>query len=124
MIRAVEVGLRVAGTIVAVWAGALLAFAGSFWTPYRVGTVLVPVSILLAIAGNAALVWFTLKVTGNRFLALLPGIVWFVLSFLGAERTTEGDLVLYNWVATVYIYAGAITVGVAAYRIIVVPLRS
>jgi hypothetical protein len=55
---------------------------------------------------------------------LLPGIVWFALSFLGAERTTEGDLILYNWVATVYIYAGAITVGVAAYRMIVVPRRS
>jgi hypothetical protein len=73
---------------------------------------------------HAALVWFALKVTGNRFLALLPGIVWFVVSFLGAERTTEGDIILYNWVATIYIYAGAITVGVAAYRMIVVPLRS
>jgi hypothetical protein len=44
VIRTVELGLRVAGTAVAVWAGALLAFVGSLLTPYRIGTVLVPVS--------------------------------------------------------------------------------
>ena len=113
--------VRAGGAVVAVCGGILLAFYATFMTPYRIGTVFVPVSLVLVIVGNAALVWFAYYTTRNKFLALLPGLVWLALAFLGADRTTEGDLVLYqkNWVGTVYLFAGAITIAVAAYRIIV-----
>jgi hypothetical protein len=113
--------LTVAGTVIGLWGGFLLAIYTMFITPYRIGTVLIPLSIVLAIAGNAALIWFTYTATGNKWLGLLPGLVWVALTFFGADRTTEGDLVLSqrNWVATVYLFAGAATVGIAAYRLIV-----
>jgi hypothetical protein len=116
-----EPAIRAGGAVVGVAGGVLLAFYATFWTPLRIGQVFVPVSIVLAILGNAALIWFTYYTTRNRFVALLPGVVWIVLAFFGAERTTEGDLVLYqkNWVATVYLFAGAGTIAVAAYRLIV-----
>ena len=113
--------VRVAGAVVAIWGGVLLAFTGAFLTPFRIGTVLVPVAIVLAVAGNAVLIWFAYDVTGNKFLGLLPGLVWLAWSFVFADRTKEGDLVLVqgNWVATVYLFAGSATIAVAAYRMLV-----
>jgi hypothetical protein len=119
--KVLDVLLRIAGAVVAVWGGVLLGTYATFLTAYRIGTVLVPVSLVLAVAGNLALIWFAYLTTGNKWLALLPGLVWAALSFVGATRTSEGDLVLYqsNWVGTVYLFAGSITVAVAAYRLIV-----
>jgi hypothetical protein len=118
-----ELLLRIAGTAVGVWGAVLLALLGAFLTPFRIGGVLVPVSLVLAIAGTWLLISFTFDVTRHRFLALVPGLVWLMISFAGANRTTEGDLVLSqgNWVATVYLFAGAIAISVAAYRMIVPP---
>lgn len=113
-----DLAVRAVGALVAVWGAVLLGLVGAFLTPLRLGNTLVPVSILLAIVGNAALIWFAYRVTESKLLGLLPGVVWLAVTVLGVERTTEGDLVLTNWVATVYLYAGAITVGVAAYRMI------
>lgn len=117
----VEMLVRVGGLVVGVWGGILLACYATFMTPYRIGTAFVPVSVLLVIVGNAALIWFTYYTTRNKFLGMLPGLVWIALSFLGADRTTEGDLVLYqkNWVGTVYLFAGAGTIAILAYRLIV-----
>jgi hypothetical protein len=115
---------RGAGAIVAVWGAVVLSAYGAFLTPFRLGHVLVPVAVVLAVGGNALLIRFAHGVTGNKMLALLPGLVWAALTFLGAGRTTEGDLVLYqsNWVAIVYLFAGMGTVAVFAYRLLVPPV--
>ena len=98
----------------------LLAVYGVFITPFRVGAVLVPVALVFAVVGNLVLIWFAHGVTRNRWLALLPGAIWLVITFAASGRTTEGDLVLYqsNWVATAYLFAGAATITVAGYRIL------
>jgi len=116
-----EVLLRVAGSVVACWAAVVLALFGAFMTPFRIGSVLAPISLVLAIGGNAGIIWFAYRVTRHKLLALLPGLVWTVLTLIGSGKTSEGDLILYqsNWVATVYLYAGCATVGVAGYRLIV-----
>jgi hypothetical protein len=113
--------LRIAGAVVALWGAVLLAIAGAFLTPFRVGTVLVPVSVLLAVAGNAVLVWFARRTTGHKFLTVAPGLVWLGVTFLALDRTDEGDLVLYqqNWVSMVYLLAGAATVAYLGYRALV-----
>lgn len=118
---ALELMVRAAGAVVAVWGGILLACYATFMTAYRIGATLVPVSLVFVVLGNAALIWFAHYTTRNKLLALLPGLAWIVVSLLGADRTTEGDLVLYskNWVGTVYLFAGAGTIAVAAYRLVV-----
>lgn len=112
--------LRVAGAVIGVWGGVLLSFYGAFLTGFKIGTVLVPISLVLAIAGNILLIWFTYQASGHKFVALIPSLVWVVLSFVASSRTTEGDLVLVdsNWVSVVYLLAGSITIGLAAYRLI------
>jgi hypothetical protein len=114
-----QVAVSAAGLAVAGWAAAVLAVTGAFLTPYRIGSVLVPVSLVLVAVGNTALVRFAFAVTGRLMLALVPGLVWLVVSFLGAERTDEGDLVLTadNWVAALYIVVGCLAIAVSAYRL-------
>lgn len=116
-----DLTVRVVGVAVSVWGAVLFAVAAAFLTPLRVGAVLLPVSVALAVVANAGLIWFAYEVTGTKFFGLLPGLVWVTMTFVGADRTTEGDLILYqkNWVATAYLLAGAATVGVVAYRMIV-----
>jgi hypothetical protein len=108
----------VAGAVVSIWAALLLAVAGAFLTPLRIGAVLVPVSLVLGIGGNLAIMWFARRVTANRFLGVLPGLVWLALTFIASGSTKERDLVLYqgNWVAIAYLFGGSATVAVVAYR--------
>ena len=115
-----EVALRVGGTVVAVWAAVLLALIGAFLTPLRVGGVLVPLSVLVAIVGNAGLMRFAYVTTQHRWLAVLPGVVWIALAFVATSGTSEGDIVLTStsWVGPVYLLAGSATVAVSAYRLL------
>ena len=80
--RWVEPLLRVGGALVSLWGAVVLAIAGAFLTPFRVGAMLVPVSVLLAVAGNAVLVWFARRTTGHKFLTVAPGLVWLGVTFL------------------------------------------
>jgi hypothetical protein len=116
----VDAALRGAGAAVAAWGAVILAVYGVFITPLRVGTVLVPVALAFAVVGNLTLIWFAQQVTRNRWLALMPGGIWLIITIAASDRTTEGDLVLYqsNWVATAYLFAGAATITVAGYRIV------
>ncbi|MGE5829996.1 MAG: hypothetical protein ACM30G_16790 [Micromonosporaceae bacterium] len=111
-----ELALRAAGLVVAVWGAVLLALVGAFLTPLRFGGVLIPVSIPLAIAGNLVLTWFVGSTTGRRGLALVPGLAWVGLSLVAAGRTTEGDLLVTNWVGPVAVLAGAATLGLGLFR--------
>lgn len=115
-----ERALLTVATVVLGWAGFVLAVLGVFWTPLMIGTVRVPVSILLAVGGNLGLIWLGWRLTRHRFLALVPGLIWAVVALLGANITTEGDLLLAsnNWVALVFLLSGSVAVGFAAYRLI------
>ncbi len=116
-----EVWLKAGGVIVGCLGAVLLAIVGAFLTPLRLGGVLVPVALPLVVAGLAGLLWFTRTTTGHAGLALLPGVVWLVLSLVLSASTTENDIVLAqnNWVAVVYLLLGSVTIGVTAYRMIV-----
>jgi hypothetical protein len=111
------------------WVGLLVACAGAvvvtvlsaFLTPFRIGGFLVPIALVVLVVGLAAVTRFAHVVTGRAGLSLIPGGLWLVLSLVFASRTNEGDLVLSatNWVATVYLFVGSVTVGVLAFRMII-----
>jgi hypothetical protein len=115
------VGERVGALAVACWGAVLVALLGAFLTPYRWGAVLVPVSLLVAVAGLVAVTQFTYRVTDHAGLSLIPGVLWLIVSLVLSGRTTEGDLVLtqQNWVANVYLLVGSVTLGVLGYRMVV-----
>ena len=82
--------------------------------------------VFLVVAASAPpvrhAVEFPLDLIANVVLygAGLP-VLWLVLSLVLSGRTSEGDLVLIstNWVATVYLLVGSVTIGVLAFRMIV-----
>lgn len=63
--------------------------------PYYVGSVLVPVSVLLAVAGNVALPRLAHRLVPSGIAALLPFAVWsvLVLAVLLLPRP-EGDVII------------------------------
>lgn len=117
--------LRLAGLGVACLGAVLVTVVSAFLTPYRIGSFLVPIALLLVVAGLTAVTRFAHAVTEHKGLSLLPGGLWLVLSLVLSGRTSEGDLVLIsgNWVATVYLLIGSVTLGVLAFRMIVPPRR-
>jgi hypothetical protein len=120
-----EIAIRTVVLAAAAWAAVLLAFYGALLTPFRLGGVLVPVSLLLAVAGNLGLMLFVRYTVPGRFPPLVPGLVWLGVAFWASGATAEGDVLLAgnNWVAAAYLLIGSVTVGVAAYKVVLPPAR-
>ncbi|MFU8871944.1 hypothetical protein [Micromonospora sp. SL4-19] len=133
-----DVALRVAGGVVAFWAGALAAlldliFATWAWEVVKGlhgGPAKAVVGIVLGVGGIAAVVvltvllsWFARTAVGTRWAGALAALPWVVVAFAGGVRTTEGDLALSgdNVIGLGMIMAGAITFAVMGFRQIVVP---
>lgn len=111
-------GLRVAGSFVALAGAVVTALIEAFYTPLYVGTVRLPLTVVLAAITNAVLVRFTYRVTGSKLFALMPGLVWMGLMIIWAGPTTEGDRVLYDGFGLLTILAGVGGYTFAAYRLI------
>jgi hypothetical protein len=109
----------------AVWEAFLTPVAVQWTSGGHAHFVRLPIALVCAVAGNAALAWFTRAVTGRTVAVLAPSAVWTALMLAAAARTREGDLVLTgnNWVGLVTMFAGALAFAVVAYRSIVRPPR-
>ncbi len=112
--------VRAGAVAVACWGAVLVALLGAFLTPYRLGGILIPVSLVVVVAGLVAVTRFAYVATEHAGLSLVPGVLWLIVSLVLSARTTEGDLVLtqQNWVANVYLLVGSITLGVLGYRMV------
>lgn len=116
---------RVAGLVVAIGLGFTLGLIGAFLAPLRVGGVYLPVSVVLALVGNPALVWFAYVTTGRRLAGLLPALAWCLVWFAAAAQTPEHDLLVAsnNWVGLTTLVAGPVAFGGALYVLILRPAR-
>ena len=98
----------------AVLVSAWLALVGIYWLPMRVGGVLVPVSVLAAVAGNLLLVGQAHRLSGSRAVAVLPALAWLVVAVGGMVRRPEGDLILTGGGATGVVNLLFLLLGVTA----------
>ena len=87
---AAAAGWGVLAVLIAAW----LALVEIFWLPMRIGGVLVPVSLLVAVVGNLLLVDQAHRLSGSRAVAVLPAATWLVVAIGGMVRRPEGDLLL------------------------------
>ncbi|MGY1813755.1 hypothetical protein [Blastococcus sp. SYSU D00820] len=118
--------LRVLGGAGLVLAAGWLALVEVLWLPLRIGTVLVPVSVVAAAVGNLLLVTLTHRVTGSRLAAVLPALVWAAIAVLAAQRRPEGDLLLPGGGALgtlnlVFLLVGVLAAAVAVGRVLAAP---
>ena len=91
----------------------LLALWGAFLVPFRVGGTLVPVSLVIAVVGNALVGRAASRVAGSTG-ALLTGVLWTGVVLVLASRRAEGDVVVPGTpVGTGFLLAGALASAVA-----------
>jgi hypothetical protein len=116
---------RVAGFVIALMLAAVSAVYEAFLTPLYWGETRLPVSLVAAVVGNLALVWFTYAVTGRRLAAVGPALVWVAVMVTAASRSAEGDLVLTdnNWVGIGTMLAGSVAFAAAGYRLMLTGIR-
>jgi hypothetical protein len=117
MAKGLDIAISVGGLLVATLLAAALAIIEALYSPLRINGVLVPVSLVVAIATNPLLGWFAITTTKRRVAALLPAGVWCVLWFLAAGRTSEGDLVITqnNWVGLATLFTGPFAFAIGVY---------
>jgi Family of unknown function (DUF6113) len=114
---------------VSVAAAAWLALVEVFWLPLRVGTVLVPVSLVAAVLGNYLLVEGTHRASRSRVVAVLPAVTWIVVAVAAAFRRPEGDLVVLGGTGDLgllglaFLLLGVVAAAVAVGRALARPLR-
>jgi hypothetical protein len=112
-------GWGLLATVVSLW----LALTEVFWLPLRVGPLLVPVSILVAVVANLLLPAAALRGSGSRTVAVVPGLVWLVVAIAAMMRRPEGDLVIIGrgaagTVNLAFLLLGVLAAAVAVGRIL------
>jgi hypothetical protein len=104
--------------VTAVWEAFLTPLALHWHSGGHAHSVRLPVALVCAVAGNAALTWFVHSVTGKVLAVLVPFAAWTVPMMIATRRTYEGDLVITsNWVGLSTIFVGALTFALVAYRL-------
>jgi hypothetical protein len=107
--------VRIAGGVL-VGAGAVeAAVLEVFYAPLRIGTVLLPISVVAAIALNVWLPSLMVAATGNRYTPMVPGALWLLVVVGLSLGRPEGDVLLPgNWVGLLLLFGGA---AAAAYGV-------
>jgi hypothetical protein len=110
MSRGRRVGGGVLVLVLAVW----LALVEVFWLPLRIGGVLVPLSVVAAVAANLLMPRLGLRLSGSRVVAGFTGVAWLVVVVAGMIRRPEGDLIITGGGATGVVNLGFLLCGVLA----------
>ena len=96
--------------VIAFW----MALVEVFWLPLRVGGVLLPVSVVVAVVANLLLPRLALRLSGSRLFAALTGVVWLVVVVAAMIRRPEGDLIITGGGATGVVNLAFLLLGVLA----------
>jgi len=110
MSRARQWSGGVLALVVAVW----LAMVEVFWLPLRMGGVLLPISVVVAVVGNLLLPRLALRLSGSRLVAALTGVAWLVVVVAAMIRRPEGDLLITGGGATGVVNLAFLMLGVLA----------
>ncbi len=71
-----------------------LAIVEAFLVPLRIGTVPLPMSVLLAVAGNAGLTKLAVRQTGSIVWGVLQPILWLLVIVVLSLPRPEGDVIV------------------------------
>lgn len=108
------------GVVALTVSGGLSAWLESLFVPYYVGSVVVPVTVLFAMAGNWYLPRLARRLVPNTLVACLPFLAWLaVVVFVSAAGRPEGDVILpgggtaVQYVGYAFILGGALVATIS-----------
>ena len=92
-----------------------IAVLESFLVVLRIGTIRVPVSVVLALVMHPLLTWLIREVTGRRAAVFLPFAVWLAVVLPLSAARAEGDVIITgnNWVSIALLLGGAVAFAVS-----------
>ena len=97
-----------AGVLISVFTVGL-AVVEAFLVPLRVGTVPLPICVLLAVAGNVVLTKLAVRQTGSIVCGVLQPVLWLVVIVVLSVPRAEGDLIVPgSATGLVFLFAGAV----------------
>ena len=86
-----------------------LALVEAFLVPLRVGTVPLPICVLLAVAGNVVLTKLAVRQTGSVVVGVLQPVLWLLVVVVLSLPRAEGDLIVPgSATGLVFLFAGAV----------------
>jgi hypothetical protein len=86
-----------------------LAVVGAFLVPLRIGTVPLPVSVLLAVVGNAGLTKLAVRQTGSIVWGVAQPVLWLLVIVVLSLPRPDGDVIVPGTVTgLVFLFAGAV----------------
>jgi len=86
--------LRLLGGLFVLLLAVMCAILEVFYLPLRVGSILVPISVAAAVAGNVAFTRAMYVLSGSIWPALLPGALWLAVIARSSISRPEGDLLI------------------------------
>ncbi|MDQ1732504.1 MAG: hypothetical protein QOK10_2663 [Pseudonocardiales bacterium] len=92
--RRLPIPLLVLGIVLYAVLGGLSAAIAILLVPFRVGASLVPIAVVLAIAGNIVLPRLARDLNGSIAAALAPVLAWIVVLAALSSTRPEGDVLL------------------------------
>jgi hypothetical protein len=112
--RPLAAPLVVLGLLLYAAAGALTALVEILLVPLRMGSTLVPLAVVLAVAGNIVIPWLSSQLTSAAFGAAPPVVAWILTAFLLSTSRPEGDVLLpggssVQWVSYGVLFGGLFT---------------
>jgi hypothetical protein len=101
--------VRVAAGVLVAAVAVGLALVEAFLVPLRVGTVPLPICVLLAVAGNVALTKLAVRQTGSVVVGVLQPVLWLLVVVVLSLPRAEGDLIVPgSATGLVFLFAGAV----------------
>ncbi len=98
----------VAGVLISLFSVGL-ALVEAFLVPLRVGTVPLPICVLLAVAGNVVLTKLAVRQTGSVVVGVLQPVLWLLVVVVLSLPRAEGDLIVPgSATGLVFLFAGAV----------------
>lgn len=86
-----------------------LALVEAFLVPLRVGTVPLPICVLLGVAGNVVLTKLAVRQTGSVVVGVLQPVLWLLVVVVLSLPRAEGDLIVPgSATGLVFLFAGAV----------------
>jgi Family of unknown function (DUF6113) len=113
-------GLAVLSVLLFTAVAVLSAAIEVLLVPLRMGTTVIPVSVVLAVVGNTLVPVLSRRAVPRTAAAVVPALAWVATVLVLSQSRPEGDVLLLGSAPLVYVTYALLGVGIVAAMVTVV----